>query len=461
MRHRNIISYAAFTILFFPLPMARGVRAAALAARARVKVRGGRRARAFATAGDGGGMRIKVRGGRRARAFATAAAGGDGTLYIARECDARTGEWGPYVKVGLVRGDRDADPRLREHQTGNPRDIVEVATVASPSVHALETHVHHAFASQRVRGEWFALGEAEVRDALLPAAQSHAEEQRAAAAAINAHAARKLRASTGIVRAPSAGERALWQSAVASREALLVALANKSRATHALRALHRREDRRSGAPTAGIDGVLRLTTRRSAARLDWAGLSAAHPEVAARCDADAGGARPPRARVAAGSVQLAGARTLRQLSPDLAAELRTQMAELASLGALTADAADAPIRARCDAARALHAAFIDALPLVARAEWAWTVARAELLDALGDDDAIEGCVVWRRVGARDSACVDSGAATPAMRAAALARERPDLADAFTLPASVHVGVNVNFCRPYALLGAPRDEDYSR
>ena len=177
--------------------------------------------------------------------------------------------------------------------------------------------------------------------------------------------------------------------------------------------------------------------------------------MAERCaqrDADAtaadGGERS-RARVVAGSVQLAGARTLRVLRPDLAAELRTQMAELASLGALAADAADAPLRAPCDAARALHAAFIDALPAVARAEWAWTVARAELLDALGDDDALEGCVVWRRVDA-----LAGGTASPASRAAALARERPDLVDAFTVPTSVHVGVDVSFCRPYALLDAP-------
>ena len=33
--------------------------------------------------------------------------------------DFRTGNWGEYVKIGIVRGDRNAADRNLEHQTGN------------------------------------------------------------------------------------------------------------------------------------------------------------------------------------------------------------------------------------------------------------------------------------------------------------------------------------------------------
>jgi hypothetical protein len=31
-----------------------------------------------------------------------------GTLYIDRDQDLRTGEWSPYIKVGIVRNDKEA-----------------------------------------------------------------------------------------------------------------------------------------------------------------------------------------------------------------------------------------------------------------------------------------------------------------------------------------------------------------
>ena len=46
-----------------------------------------------------------------------------GTLYIDRDRDVLTGEWGRYIKIGIVRNEREASRRSKEHQTGNPRRI--------------------------------------------------------------------------------------------------------------------------------------------------------------------------------------------------------------------------------------------------------------------------------------------------------------------------------------------------
>ena len=365
-----------------------------------------------------------------------------GTLYVARDQDVRSLAWGAYVKIGLVRGDRSTIARTKEHQTGNPRAIVPLHYIQSEMVHQLETQMHHEFAPHWVKGEWFALSDAAVAAELLPAAHRHAAEQADIASALARQEERKTRASSGCVRSPSAEESALYRDAVVAREALLVALARKSFATVELRALHRRRSAEESSASSGIDGVLRLATKRSAARLDWPRLRAAHPAVAALCDV-----RHASPLVRPGSVQIAGARTLRQLDPDLAAQLQTRLALLAAFVPLTPDAAEMPLLPRCEEARALHADFVDALPDAQRAEWNWKKARSRLLDALGEDDGIEGCVVWRRVCA---AAGDGAAASPAQRAAALARERPDLVDEFTKPAAMSVSVDVSFSRPYCL-----------
>ena len=46
-----------------------------------------------------------------------------GELYINRDRDFRTGEWGPYIKIGIVRDERVSKARASEHQTGNPREV--------------------------------------------------------------------------------------------------------------------------------------------------------------------------------------------------------------------------------------------------------------------------------------------------------------------------------------------------
>ena len=65
----------------------------------------------------------------------------NGTLYINRDRDYRTGAWGPYVKIGIVRDEREAKVRAKEHQTGNPREVVATHQFRAPMVEALETQL--------------------------------------------------------------------------------------------------------------------------------------------------------------------------------------------------------------------------------------------------------------------------------------------------------------------------------
>lgn len=81
-----------------------------------------------------------------------------GTLYFMQETDYLTGEKFDYVKIGIVRGDKEVNGREKAHRTGNPRNITTVKELQMPDVQRLETHLHNQFAIHRVSsGEWFYL----------------------------------------------------------------------------------------------------------------------------------------------------------------------------------------------------------------------------------------------------------------------------------------------------------------
>ena len=82
-----------------------------------------------------------------------------GFIYFMTEKDLFGYACGPYVKIGLVKGNddgRSSFDRRKEHQTGNPREIVieeEIKTKAQVST--LESLIHQRLAKYRIHGEWF------------------------------------------------------------------------------------------------------------------------------------------------------------------------------------------------------------------------------------------------------------------------------------------------------------------
>ena len=80
---------------------------------------------------------------------------GRGVIYFITEQDGagRT----DYVKIGLV-GDaegRTSLARMKEHQTGNPRQLQLPHEVETVFVTTVESRLHNEYAARRVSGEWF------------------------------------------------------------------------------------------------------------------------------------------------------------------------------------------------------------------------------------------------------------------------------------------------------------------
>ncbi len=78
-----------------------------------------------------------------------------GEIYFLREIDVLSGEKSPYVKIGLVELSRESSKRKKEHQTGNPRDLVLESHFKTECVRAVEKYLHRHYIEHGVRGEWF------------------------------------------------------------------------------------------------------------------------------------------------------------------------------------------------------------------------------------------------------------------------------------------------------------------
>ena len=94
----------------------------------------------------------------------------EGWLYFLGEIDFKSGERYQYVKIGKTDYDRPVSDRSNDHQTGNPRLIVEFAdSIRTNFIDDLETYMHHRFATKRVHGEWFLLDDKDLADAVKEA----------------------------------------------------------------------------------------------------------------------------------------------------------------------------------------------------------------------------------------------------------------------------------------------------
>jgi len=88
-------------------------------------------------------------------------------IYFIRELNSH------YVKIGYA---NDPNKRLTELQIGNPHDIaiahlIQVADALT--ARHIESTFHERFAPARVRGEWYVLSEADLRDVKLMVEVAH------------------------------------------------------------------------------------------------------------------------------------------------------------------------------------------------------------------------------------------------------------------------------------------------
>jgi hypothetical protein len=97
-------------------------------------------------------------------------------VYFIRERHQIDGGSSWCVKIGIVQDiARDSQQRVRDHQTGNPRDLELHHVTQTPGPYRVERFLHQKFGPKRVRSEWFRLSDAELESA-VQTAERMAEE---------------------------------------------------------------------------------------------------------------------------------------------------------------------------------------------------------------------------------------------------------------------------------------------
>lgn len=345
-----------------------------------------------------------------------------GTLYIDRDQDLRTGEWGPYIKIGIVRNDKEASARNKEHQTGNPRKIHILHELPAPMVENLETRLHHFFAQHWVFGEWFLMDNEFIETHVLPKAYEIIKQQEETMAAFSAKQRLKDTLSDGTVREPTPSEVALGESYKMAKERF-------DRAT-AMKEVLRSKLLQAMGDVGGIEGVVTLQQNSSGGTFDKSGFKKIHPDLYDQYISTKEEGPKGTLTVKTGlpfskmnpSLNEEGA-TAKKLSGSLAVELLQAEKGLLSTTVIQA-----------------HLDYVKILAELSAAEFESYMLKAALAEAIGTADEIEGIVRWPRT-IKQVEKFDS---------VAFKENNPELYDSFTKPITYSVTPKVSMCRPYNL-----------
>lgn len=89
-----------------------------------------------------------------------------GEVYFIREQDRSTGKLTENVKIGMVSKQGESSNRLKQHQTGNPRDLILHHVVVTPAPFWVENGLHQRLDGVRVRAEWHRLEDKDLENAI-------------------------------------------------------------------------------------------------------------------------------------------------------------------------------------------------------------------------------------------------------------------------------------------------------
>jgi hypothetical protein len=343
-----------------------------------------------------------------------------GFIYFLREKDVLTGETFDYVKIGKTDYDRPVSERIDDHQTGNPRMILDHESFQVASIDTVETHLHHAFAEYRILGEWFRMDETTLQEAIREGKRidkvvsGHNDALKAAAEANKMEATEPERAATE-------EEPALLEEAIQAGEALNRLKAQQNCLEWELRAAM------GGA--AGIDGILTAIEVSGLPKLDEKGLQEKAPEVYESFLIEDSSLKRSFALATK-------TRSEAKLEPELAAKQKEFKAQAAN----EPNECDKPAAKRSTHLAGLHEQYLKAMEEISQAAIKKDITEARIKAACGLAKGIEGICKWSRT-------IET---KMKFDRKSFEQKHPDLLKEHLLPAPLGLRVSVNLMRSYAI-----------
>jgi hypothetical protein len=277
-----------------------------------------------------------------------------------------------------VRDAREAKARIKEHQTGNPREVVEIREIASPMVQDLETQLHHRLAACCVYHEWFCLTDDQVDALLMPQAQCIVQQQEKSLADFKTAAELATCQSNGQVRDATEDEVRLWEEWCDAVRKQTVLKANMD--------IHRYTLLQHSAGHGGIAGVVDVIPDGASLKLDTKQLLKEFSEVHQACMVE----QPEAMR----------SRCMPQGKPKLVdhnAELFKLLGVAKAGDKPTRDDAARDCRSRDGVIVEAHQKYIEFYVEISPVNWQVARLEARLRTKIGQCEEIEGVIKWRRV----------------------------------------------------------------
>ena len=343
-----------------------------------------------------------------------------GQLYFLREQDYLTSEISDYVKIGLVKNERETVERMKDHQTGNPRNIIEYESLHEvPMVGELESQLHRLYAELRVSGEWFKMTDAEVETAISKA-RSIIEEQRTIYSQLKESYELDQSESNGRTIESNGDHQHAWRDFVDCRYDLDVVKTQQKIVERKLRA--------AMGTFAGIEGIVDFTEKKSADSFDKKKFMEEHADVAAEYITE-------DEKPSSGRFLLKNARKLQDENPDLKQELKVNPEN-------KPDFSEVQLSTKLPSSSdlmALHANYLEFEHSIVELSWAHDRAEAKLKCMLNVNESIEGLCAWKR----------EPKMTEKFDAARLKEDQPDLYAQYIIPGKSGYAVSVRPYRAYS------------
>lgn len=341
-----------------------------------------------------------------------------GSIYFLRERDYLSGEISPYVKIGLVRDNKPTEERIAEHQTGNPRQILDYETLGSPFVEYLETQLHYRFASRWISGEWFLLDQEGLRSAVSEA-ESLISEFRLQEETIVHSMELSKKSSTAAEREPNEKERSTWE------ELCKIKLRKDELEARKIILKSKLSSKLSSASS--IEGVISVISNAPGPSFDVKLLADAHPEIYQTY-------LNLEKTALSGSFSIRGKKQLKDENPSLyeATSDATKQAKQLRLQA-SKDSIE-----RDNEIEKLHAEYIDIQRDLYINDWEYQTLEAQLKVSVDETEGLIGLCGWKRTMQTKTVFNQS----------LFKSERADLYEEFLVTRKPTVAVSINTWRPY-------------
>lgn len=299
-----------------------------------------------------------------------------GQLYFLRERDFLTRDTSRYVKIGLVRDIKETQERIREHQTGNPREIYDYCSLESPFVEHLETLIHYWFAPKWITGEWFDMTDEDIENA-IDVASLIIDEQNSIKQTLEKSYELANLESNGKMISSTDESTQIWEELIECKVEIDRLNANKTIIKHKMR--------EALGSSGSIEGVTKISIKAGTERFNERSFAEEHPDLYTQfCTKES--------TSLSSTFTLKGKKSLKNTYPEIDSEKK-------SLQKIEIEAADivlGDVVSRSSDIEALHSKYIDVQRQVYINDWKYTQLEARLKVLSQLSDGIDGQCGWKR-----------------------------------------------------------------